>query len=107
MAIEHHAAEVSLISTMEDDEAMRNSTRRLISAFGFRAEAFAPAREFLKLDRVKDTACLILDVWMPRRALAWNYNVSSATTPSDFNHFRYRPRITLNRTKQANRCRKE
>jgi two-component system response regulator FixJ len=68
MAIERHAAEVSLISTMDDDEAMRNSTRRLISAFGFRAEAFAPTREFLKLDRVKDTACLILDVRMPRHA---------------------------------------
>jgi DNA-binding NtrC family response regulator len=91
MAIEHHAAEVSLISTMDDDEAMRNSTRRLISAFGFRAEAFAPAREFLKLDRVKDTACLILDVWMPRRALAWNYNVSSATTPVGFQPFSLPP----------------
>jgi DNA-binding NtrC family response regulator len=89
MAIERHAAEVSLISTMDDDEAMRNSTRRLISAFGFRAEAFAPTREFLKLDRVKDTACLILDVWMPRRAL--NYNVSSATTPVGFQPFSLPP----------------
>jgi DNA-binding NtrC family response regulator len=87
MAIERHAAEVSLISIMEDDEAMRNSTRRLISAFGFRAEAFAPAREFLKLDRVKDTACLILDVPMPRHALAWNYNVSSAVTTIGFQSF--------------------
>jgi FixJ family two-component response regulator len=44
---------------------MRNSTRRLVCSFGFKAEAFASAREFLDSGRLTDTVCLILDVRMP------------------------------------------
>jgi FixJ family two-component response regulator len=44
---------------------MRNSTRRLVRSFGFRAEAFASAREFLDSGCVRNTACLILDLRMP------------------------------------------
>jgi FixJ family two-component response regulator len=39
--------------------------QRLISSFGFRAEAFASAQEFLGSGRVQETALLILDVRMP------------------------------------------
>ena len=41
------AAESLLVAIVDDDASMRNSTRRLIRSFGFRAEAFASAREFL------------------------------------------------------------
>src|ERR1700686_5922575 len=39
--------------------------QRLISSFGFRAEVFASAQEFLESGRVKETECLILDIRMP------------------------------------------
>ena len=58
-------AEIPLISIVDDDVSFRNSTGRLVRSFGFRAEAFASALEFLGSSSVEDTACLILDVSMP------------------------------------------
>jgi FixJ family two-component response regulator len=60
------AAESLLVAIVDDDASMRNSTRRLIRSFGFRAEAFASAREFLDSRCLTDAACLVLDVRMPR-----------------------------------------
>src|SRR3977135_2258736 len=54
-----------LSSIVDDDASVRTSTRRLICSFGFRAEAFATAWEFLDSNRGADTACLILDVRLP------------------------------------------
>ena len=54
-----------VVSIVDDDASMRTSTRRLLSTFGFRADAFASAQAFLDSGRLKDTACLILDVRMP------------------------------------------
>src|SRR5882762_3105837 len=59
------AAESLLVAIVDDDASMRNSTRRLIRSFGFRAEAYASAIDFLDSGRVKNTACLVLDVRMP------------------------------------------
>jgi FixJ family two-component response regulator len=39
--------------------------RYLVGAFGFRAEAFSSAQEFLSSSLVEETNCLILDVRMP------------------------------------------
>ena len=58
-------ADNHLISIVDDDAPMRNSTRRLVCSFGFKAEAFASAREFLDSGCVDRTACLILDMRMP------------------------------------------
>ncbi len=46
---------------------MADSTRYLVRSFGFRAEAFSSALEFLDLGLVEDTNCLILilDLRMP------------------------------------------
>src|SRR5215813_15163957 len=54
-----------LVSVVDDDESVRESLPDLLREFGFMAEAFASAEEFLGSDRVNQTSCLILDVAMP------------------------------------------
>jgi FixJ family two-component response regulator len=54
-----------LVSVVDDDESVRESLPDLLREFGFAAEAFASAEEFLVSDRMNDTRCLILDVAMP------------------------------------------
>ena len=54
-----------LVSVVDDDESVRESLPDLLREFGFAAEAFASAEEFLASDRIGQTRCLILDVAMP------------------------------------------
>ena len=54
-----------LVSVVDDDESVRESLPDLLREFGFAAETFASAEEFLASDRINDTRCLILDVAMP------------------------------------------
>src|SRR5262245_14005940 len=54
-----------LVSVVDDDESVRESLPDLLREFGFMAEAFASAEEFLASDRINQTSCLILDVAMP------------------------------------------
>jgi FixJ family two-component response regulator len=54
-----------LISIVDDDESMRESTKGLVRSFGYQAATFASAEEFLQSERVGDTSCLIADVQMP------------------------------------------
>jgi FixJ family two-component response regulator len=54
-----------LISIVDDDESMRESTKGLVRSLGYQAAAFASAEEFLQSERVDDTSCLIADVQMP------------------------------------------
>ena len=55
-----------LVTVVDDDDLMRRSTRRLLRSVGLRAEAFASAEEFLMSGLVAETACLVLDLRMPR-----------------------------------------
>ena len=55
----------NLISIIDDDEAVRRTTTRLIESFGFRAAAFESAEDFLGSGHLNDTSCLIVDVRMP------------------------------------------
>jgi len=59
------AIERSLVSVVDDDESVRESLPDLLREFGFAAEAFSSAEEFLTSDYVDKTKCLILDVAMP------------------------------------------
>jgi len=59
-------SDIPFIAIVDDDDAVRASTQRLISSAGFRAEAFASAEDFLLSGQRQDTACLIVDVRMPR-----------------------------------------
>ena len=55
----------SLVSVVDDDESVRESLPDLLKEFGFAAQAFASAEEFLASDYLDQTRCLILDVAMP------------------------------------------
>ena len=55
----------SLVSVVDDDESVRESLPDLLREFGFAAQAFSSAEEFLSSDFVVQTQCLLLDVTMP------------------------------------------
>ena len=54
-----------LISVVDDDESVRESLPDLIREFGFEAQTFSSAEEFLASEIIADTNCLLLDVAMP------------------------------------------
>lgn len=56
---------LSLVSVVDDDESVRESLPDLLREFGFAAQAFSSAEEFLGSKVVGETRCLILDVAMP------------------------------------------
>jgi FixJ family two-component response regulator len=58
-------SEPSLISIVDDDQAFRDSMRRLLKSLGYSAAAFASAAEFLASPQLAATVCLVADVHMP------------------------------------------
>jgi FixJ family two-component response regulator len=54
-----------LISVVDDDESVRESLPDLLREFGFAAQAFSSAEEFLASDCIGQTKCLVLDIAMP------------------------------------------
>jgi FixJ family two-component response regulator len=54
-----------LVSVVDDDRSVRESLPDLVRAFGFTANAFSSAEEFLASASVDETQCLVLDVAMP------------------------------------------
>jgi FixJ family two-component response regulator len=54
-----------LITVVDDDESVRESLPDLLNEFGFEAQTFSSAEEFLISDAVDETKCLVLDVAMP------------------------------------------
>ena len=54
-----------LITVVDDDESVRESLPDLLKEFGFDAQAFSSAEEFLASGSVAATNCLVLDVAMP------------------------------------------
>ena len=55
----------SLVSVVDDDESVRESLPHLLRKFGFAAQVFSSAEEFLASEFVGQTRCLILDIAMP------------------------------------------
>ena len=55
----------SLVSVVDDDESVRESLPDLLREFGFAAESFSSAEQFLASDCVDEDRCLILDIAMP------------------------------------------
>jgi FixJ family two-component response regulator len=54
-----------LITVIDDDESVRESLPDLLREFGFDAQAFSSAEEFLASESIAETRCLVLDVVMP------------------------------------------
>jgi len=52
-----------MISIVDDDESVRESTKALVRSLGYSARTFSSAEEFLD-SKPDDTSCLILDVQM-------------------------------------------
>lgn len=63
--MDHSSTETPVISIVDDDASFRRATARLVRSLGHSVAAFSSAEEFLKSDRIRDTACLISDVQMP------------------------------------------
>ena len=57
--------QTALITVVDDDESVRESLPDLIREFGFSANSFSSAEEFLGSESSNLTRCLILDVSMP------------------------------------------
>ena len=54
-----------LITVVDDDESVRESLPDLLQEFGFAAQTFSSAEEFLASESIAETRCLLLDVAMP------------------------------------------
>jgi FixJ family two-component response regulator len=52
-----------MIAIVDDDEAVRESTKSLVKSLGYNVRTFASAEEFLDTN-LDDTSCLVLDVQM-------------------------------------------
>ena len=75
-------SDISLIAVVDDDAAIREAVQSLLRSAGFRAAAFASAQDLLQSGRLPETACLIVDVRMPRMSgLALQQRLRSAQCP--------------------------
>ena len=75
-------SEIPLIAVVDDDAAIREAVQSLLRSVGLRVEGFASALDFLQSGRLPDTACLIVDVRMPRMSgLELQQQLSTAQCP--------------------------
>lgn len=54
-----------VVFVVDDDEAVRESVKKLITSVGLRAETFGTTQDFLNSKRPQAPACLVLDVRLP------------------------------------------
>ena len=55
----------SVVHVVDDDEAVRDSTRALLESHGFEVRDYASAKEFLVDAPPKPKGCMLLDLHMP------------------------------------------
>jgi FixJ family two-component response regulator len=53
------------VSIVDDDAPVREALKNLMRSARFDVEAFASAEEFLASERLDNTQCLILDLYLP------------------------------------------
>jgi two-component system, LuxR family, response regulator FixJ len=76
-----------LVSVVDDDESVRDSTRTLLRSVGYKVATFESSELFLESNTLPDTECLILDVRMPGMnglALQRKLNDSNSRVPIIF-----------------------
>ena len=54
-----------LVSVVDDSDSVRESLPDLLQEFGFTAQAFSSAEEFLASKAENATSCLVLDIGLP------------------------------------------
>lgn len=54
-----------LIACVDDDLSAREALKGFLKAFGFTAEIFSSAEEFLQSARLDETSCLVTDIHLP------------------------------------------
>ena len=54
-----------IVFVVDDDAAVRDGIRKLLSSVGLRVETFGSTSEFLKAKRPEAPSCLVLDVRLP------------------------------------------
>jgi FixJ family two-component response regulator len=59
-------SEFPRIAVVDDDESIREALQSLLLSCGHRATVYTLAEDFLQSVHLPNTACLIVDVWMPR-----------------------------------------
>ena len=55
----------SIVHVVDDDEAVRDSTRALLESYGIEVRAYASAGEFLRAGSAQPRGCILLDLHMP------------------------------------------
>jgi FixJ family two-component response regulator len=60
------ATEPRIVAVVDDDESVRQALEGLLRSVGLPSEVFASAEEFLRSPHRSTTACVILDLRMPR-----------------------------------------
>jgi CheY-like chemotaxis protein len=77
----------SIISVVDDDESVRDSTRTLLRSAGYQVATFESAERFLDSGDLANTGCVVLDVRMPGMdglELQRRLNASQADVPVIF-----------------------
>ena len=77
----------SLISVVDDDESIRDSTRTLLRSAGYKVATFESGELFLASDTLPETRCLVLDIRMPGMSgleLQRQVNLSDSSVPVIF-----------------------
>jgi FixJ family two-component response regulator len=80
-------SETRLISVVDDDESVRDSTRTLLRSVGYKVATFESSELFLESGGLSNTECLILDMRMPGMnglELQRRLNASEARVPIIF-----------------------
>jgi FixJ family two-component response regulator len=57
-------ASITIVSIVDDDDAVRAATQSFVRSLGYKAAAFASAEDFLKAPERETSDCLIADIQM-------------------------------------------
>jgi FixJ family two-component response regulator len=58
-------ANITIVSIVDDDDAVRTATQTFVRSLGYKTAAFASAEDFLKAPERETAGCLIADIQMP------------------------------------------